>query len=82
MAVYSWIAILVVIFVCSSGLEENAIQITVSSPMSELGTQICTHKDHAIARIVTYSARETIEYFWEWFHYPLLFVKSNAQFSQ
>ena len=51
MAVYLWIAILVVIFVCSSGLEENTTQITVSSPVSELDSQICTHKDHAIATL-------------------------------
>ena len=51
MTVYLWIAILVVIFVCSSGLEENATEITVSSPVSELGSQICTHKDHAIATL-------------------------------
>ena len=51
MSVYLWIAILVVIFVCSSGLEENSTQITVSIPVSELGSQICTHKGDAIATL-------------------------------
>ena len=47
MAVYSWMAVLVLTyFVCSGGFEESITQVTA---VSELGRQICTRSDNVIA---------------------------------